>query len=78
MPRLSHAARTVLGAYLRTPANMRSTVVAVIRALADEVVPEEPHEDTFEYCCDYSQSWQKSNIRSKLIAIANEIENHDV
>ena len=51
-----------------------SPVAAALRAAADQVVPEQPHEDTFEYCCDYAQSKTKDAIRHQLLAIATELE----
>lgn len=52
-------------------------VANVLREVADQLVPEQPHEDTFEYCCDYAQSRERISIRTKLLAIANELENND-
>jgi hypothetical protein len=52
-------------------------IANVLREVADQLVPEQPHEDTFEYCCDYAQSRERIFIRTKLLAIANKLENND-
>lgn len=79
MSKLSPAAQAVLDAYNREarpePYHQCEAIAAALRAAADQVVPEQPHEDTFEYCCDYSQSRVKITIRAALLAIATELEN---
>jgi hypothetical protein len=73
---LSPAAAAVLGAY--ETSYTESGLVAALRTVADQVAPEQPHEDVFEYCCDYSQSREIDRIRHNLLAIADELEGvHD-
>jgi hypothetical protein len=77
---LSPAAQAILDALYMDELNgpeqlmARAHAAAALRAAADQVVPEQPHEDTFEYCCDYSQSRTKDAIRHQFLAIANELE----
>lgn len=52
-------------------------IANVLKEIADQLVPEQPHEDTFEYCCDYAQSRERISIRTKLLAIASELEKDD-
>lgn len=56
--------------------DMQHLIAAALCAAADQIVPEQSHEGPFEYCCDYTQFWQKDIIRRELLGIAKELEGH--
>jgi hypothetical protein len=80
MTDLSRPAQAVMNAATNGNTNVvndpvyRQCIAAALRAAADQVVPEQPHEDTFEYCCDYAQSRTMDAIRHQLLNIAAELE----
>jgi len=51
---------------------MRAFAKEVIRVITASVLPEEHTQDSFEYCCDYSQSMERHLIRTRLLKIANQ------
>ena len=78
-PPLSPEAQAVLDAAHEawvTKDDPGSIAAAALCAAADQIVPEQSHEGPFEYCCDYTQFWQKDIIRRELLGIAKELEGH--
>jgi len=74
MTNLSPAAQSVLDAYLNAPWVPCVWVAAAIRAVADQVVPEEPL-----YGGDQRWEWERDarqSSRKKILAIATELKNH--
>ena len=81
MTDLSPQAQAVLDAFLTqwdvyAVDDARWAIAAALRAAVDQAVPEQSHEDAFEYCCDYAQSRTEDAIRHRLLAIVTELENH--
>jgi hypothetical protein len=75
---LSPAAQAVLDA-APLPSTFRQDIAAIIRAVADQVVPEEPeNEDVDRENHDDMSEWlqwsQRSHSRRQLLAIAAELE----
>ena len=71
---LSPAAQAVLDAYWQAPLSNKASVAAAIRAVADQVVPE-------ELILRGDQRWMferdaRQASRSKLLAIVTELEGH--
>ena len=84
MTRLSPAAQAVLDAVAPHPA-FEPAIAAALRALADQVVPElsePPCGEDWPWPPAYQQmsdaKWeQRQQIRSEILAIANELEKGD-
>ena len=82
MTNLSPAAQAVLDAALNTPKDMpyEYDIVSALRALADQVVPEEDWPDQSIGFADWNLATerceQRKNIRVKILTIANELENN--
>ena len=80
MTELSLAAKAVLDAYQLAPIEDELTAAAVLRALADQVVPwqQEPTEDSVGPTIDYGFAWalfsKANDVRQEIIAIADELE----
>jgi hypothetical protein len=68
MSDLSPAAQAVLDAYQFAPIEDHLTAAAVLRAVADQVVPE-GYDQAYDCCLEIM-----SEIRDDLLAIANELE----
>ncbi len=85
MTELSPAAQAVADAYAECAdpyAYDTSGLIAALRALADQVVPEEPDPTGMRPCGEvYSnrenQRRQRQETRRQILAIANEIENYE-
>ena len=74
---LSPAAQAVLDAVVSQPTYAtRKRIAAALCAIADQVVPEEPycHED--DLMSEYIRRSQRQETRTKFLAIATELENH--
>ena len=80
MTELSPAAQAVLDAY-RNPYICRNlyAFAAALRALADQVMPEEPHPGLSQFWDnDADQEWQqRRHFRAEILAIAAELEGAD-
>ena len=78
MPELSPAAQAVVDAYWATPNEPITTkgrlprVAAVLQAVADQVVPEEPKE--CEHFTNEAIRLNRMGVRAELLAIAAELE----
>ncbi len=72
MTNLSAAAQAVWDAFDQDKQEIES-IAAVLRAAADQVVPEETWLGTEETCYAYYR--QRCNTRRELLAIADELEN---
>jgi hypothetical protein len=68
MTELSSAAQAVLNAYQFAPIDDHLTAAAVLRAAADQVVPE-GYDQAYDCCLEIM-----SEIRDDLLAIAAELE----
>lgn len=75
MTKLSPQAQAVLDAYEN--GYTESGLVAALRAVADWVVPEEPHPEEFVFWDDEAnREWQNNqHFRKQLLAIATELKN---
>jgi hypothetical protein len=71
---LSPAAQAVLDAYIQGLATKRrDAIAAALRAVADQVVPDEP--DYMRYAVPSTDWWDKHDqVRSELLSLANELE----
>ena len=71
MTKLSLAAQAVWDAFDQDKQEIES-IAAVLRAAADQVVPEETWLETEETC--YAHYRQRCNTRRELLSIADELE----
>jgi hypothetical protein len=71
---LSPAAQAVLDAYIQGLATKRrDAIAAALRAVADQVVPDEP--DYMRDAVPSTDWWDKHDqVRSELLALANELD----
>ncbi len=89
MSELSPSAKAVDDAFWKTIYNKwniydmrRAQLAAALRAAADQVVPwkPEPTEESVSLTVDFGYAWalfsQANDVRQKLIAIADELENN--
>ena len=68
MTDLSPAAQAILDAYQFAPIDDHLTAAAVLRSVADQVVPVELHPQVYEDCCQYS------NVQARICHLAiNEV-----
>ena len=74
MTKLSSPAQAILDAYQFAPIDDHLTAAAVLRSVADQVVPVELHPQVYEDCCQYSNVQARAGIRTELLAIADELE----
>jgi len=80
MTELSHAAQAVMNACVDAPIHInwatRFTAAAVLRAAADQVVPDESHPEESQFWDDEAeQEWQNNRrVRLQFLAIAAELE----
>jgi hypothetical protein len=74
MADLSPAAQAVLDAYIQGLATKRrDAIAAALRAVADQVVPDEP--DYMRDAVPSTDWWDKHDqVRSELLSLANELE----
>lgn len=59
---------------LQVAPGSKSDIANILRAVADQVVPKEPDQEIFQYCCDYSQFREREIIRRKILEIANGLD----
>ena len=80
MSDLSPAAQAILDAYQFAPIEDHLTAAAVLRAVADQVVPwkPEPTEESVGPTIDFGFAWalfsKANDVRQELLAIADELE----
>jgi hypothetical protein len=80
MTKLSTAAQAVLDAYQFAPIEDHLTAAAVLRAVADQVVPwkPEPTEESVGPTINFGYAWalfsKANDVRQELLAIADELE----